>query len=172
MTSPQDDDWQLLARARKDPQALADLFFRHRDTVFRFAMARCGDEDQANDITQELFLRLASYRRPVFRRARFSTWLYRVTANIATDQWRRREPRAAGPAEEPGADAGSEAQADLDRVLATMDDLPERQRDVFHLRILEQWTVEETATALGISTGSVKTHLHRALGAVRAKLED
>ena len=172
MTNPQDDDWHLLARARKDTQALAELFYRHRDTVFRFAMARCGDEDLANDITQELFLRLASYRRPVFRRARFSTWLYRVTANIATDAWRRSAPRDLEPYEEPVTASGHEARADLERVLATMADLPERQRDVFHLRVLEQWSVEETAAALGISPGSVKTHLHRALGAVRAKLED
>ena len=124
MTDRQDDDWYLLARARKDPQALADLFYRHRDTVFRFAMARCGDEDLANDITQELFLRLASYRRPVFRRARFSTWLYRVTANIATDQWRRRAPAITEPYAEAEAASGDEARADLDRVIATMGDIP------------------------------------------------
>lgn len=172
MTSPQDDDWQLLARARKDPAALGDLFKRHRDTVFRFAMARTGDSELANDITQDLFLRIARYRRPVFRRARFSTWLYRVTANIATDQWRRQAAQLAAPIEEPGTAGGLEASIDLDRVLAVMDTLPARQREVFHLRILEQWSVEETAAALGINIGSVKTHLHRALGAVRSQLEE
>ena len=89
VTSPPDDDWSLLARARKDPAALAELFRRHRDSAWRFALARCGDPDLASDITQELFLRLAEYRRPVFRRAKFTTWLYRVTANLAVDEWRR-----------------------------------------------------------------------------------
>lgn len=172
MASLQDDDWQLLARARRDPAALGELFRRYRDTVFRFAMARTGDSDLANDITQELFLRLARHRRPVFRRAKFSTWLYRVTANIATDQWRRQAARPAAPLEEPVGAGGLEASIDLDRVLAVLDSLPARQREVFHLRILEQWSVEETATALGINIGSVKTHLHRALGAVRTQLEE
>lgn len=172
MTSPQDDDWQLLARARKDPAALGELFRRHRDSVFRFAMARTGDSDLSNDIVQELFLRLARYRRPVFRRAKFSTWLYRVTANIATDQWRRQTSQSAASIEDGGTPGGLEASTDLDRVLAVMDSLPARQREVFHLRILEQWSVEETATALGINIGSVKTHLHRALGAVRKQLEE
>ncbi len=172
MISPQDDDWQLLSRSRQDPEALAELFRRHRDTVFRFAMARTGDEELANDITQELFLRLATYRRPVFRKARFSTWLYRVTANIATDQWRRSKPQLAEPLQEPAAPGAEEAGADLDRVLAVMGELPRRQREVFHLRILEQWPEEDTAAALGINKGSVKTHLHRALGAIRTQLEE
>jgi RNA polymerase sigma-70 factor (ECF subfamily) len=172
VNSPQDDDWQLLTRTRKDPEALAELFRRHRDTIFRFAMARTGDEELANDITQELFLRLASYRRPVFRRARFSTWLYRVTANIATDEWRRRSQRQWEPLQEHAVPDNNEARADLDRVLAIMAELPARQREVFHLRILEQWPVEDTAATLGITIGSVKTHLHRALGAVRAQLEE
>jgi RNA polymerase sigma-70 factor (ECF subfamily) len=172
VTSPPDDDWQLLARGRRDPEALAELFRRHRDTVFRFAMARTGDSDLAHDITQELFLRLAGYRRPVFRRARFSTWLYRVTANITTDYWRRQRPGAEAPLEETTAATEAEASADLDRVLAVMATLPARQREVLHLRVLEQWSVEETAATLGITIGSVKTHLHRALGAVRTQLEE
>jgi RNA polymerase sigma-70 factor (ECF subfamily) len=172
VNSPQDDDWQLLSRSRRDPVALAELFHRHRDTVFRFAMARTGDEDLANDITQELFLRLAGYRRPVFRRARFSTWLYRVTANIATDEWRRKNRAHGEPLQEQAAPGTEEASADLDRVLDAMGQLPQRQREVFHLRILEQWSEEDTAATLGITIGSVKTHLHRALGAIRTQLKE
>ncbi len=174
MTRRQDDDWSLLARARRDPEALGELFARHRDSVFRFALARCGDEDTANDITQELFLRLASYRRPVFRKARFTTWLYRVTANLAVDEWRRQARHRAEPADEQVIAVKSEAEThtDLDRVMRAMGDLPERQRQAFHLRMLEQWSTEDTAAAMGVSTGSVKTHLARALVAVRTQLEE
>lgn len=174
MSSPPADDWDLLASVRRDPTALDTLFRRHRDTVFRFAYARLQNEDDANDLTQEVFLRLGSYRRPVFRRARFSTWLYRVTANLAADEWRRRQrvTTVAGNDEEAEAPANPAAAKDLDRVLALLPELPERQRETLVLRILEGWSVAETAAAMGISNGSVKTHLHRALESVRRQLED
>ena len=174
MTNPPDDDWSLLARAGKDPGALAELFRRHRDSAWRFALARCGDPDLASDITQELFLRLADYRRPVFRKAKFTTWLYRVTANLAVDEWRRQTRSEAGEFDERmrPVESGAEQQADLARVMAVMGTLPERQRQAFHLRMLEQWSTEDTAAAMGITTGSVKTHLQRALQAVRTHLEE
>jgi RNA polymerase sigma-70 factor (ECF subfamily) len=174
VTNRPDDDWSLLERARREPAALAELFRRHRDAVFRHALVRTGDTDAANDITQELFLRLAQYRRPVFRRARFSTWLYRVTANLAADAWRRvrRETRYEGTAPEITVCGNAEHEADLARVLKVMATLPDRQRQAFELRILEQWSTEETAAAMQISSGAVKTHLHRALTAVRTQLED
>ena len=56
--------------------------------------------------------------------------------------------------------------------MAVMGTLPERQRQTFHLRMLEQWSTEDTAAAMGITTGSVKTHLQRALQAVRTQLEE
>ena len=174
MTSPPDDDWSLLSRARRDRSALAELFRRHRDSVWRFALARCGDPELASDITQELFLRLADYRRPVFRKAKFTTWLYRVTANLAVDEWRRQARTEAGELDDAMSpvESGAEQQADLARVMAVMGTLPERQRQTFHLRMLEQWSTEDTAAAMGITTGSVKTHLQRALQAVRTQLEE
>ncbi len=174
MTGRPDDDWSLLARAGRDPQALETLFYRHRDTVFRQALARCGSRDLADDITQEVFLRLAGYRRPVFRRARFSTWLYRVTGNVAIDLWRKgKRTSTSGDAlpEQAVADT-SEQRLELERALSVMAALPERQRQAFELRILEQWSTEETAAAMQISKGAVKTHLHRALTAVRKQLEE
>lgn len=174
MTSPRDDDWELLARARRDPSALGELFRRHRDAVYRFAYARIGNVDDANEITQEVFLRLASYRRPIFRRARFTTWLYRVTRNLAVDEWRRRGRRGEVSLEavELPVSSSAEAYTDLGRVLALLDGLPPRQREAFQLRILEQWSLGETAAAMGISGGSVKTHLHRALSTIRKQLEE
>ena len=175
MSSPPDDDWSLFARVRREPGALDQLFRRHRDLVFRVAYARCGNESDANDITQEVFLQLANHRRPILRRARFTTWLYRVAANTATDAWRRRQRRAETGLDhflEPSAPGDAEARQELEQVLNLVATLPERQKQVFELRILEQWSLEETAAALGVSSGSVKTHLHRALGAVRKQLED
>ena len=166
MTSRQDDDWQLLARVRGDPEALAELFRRHRDTVFRIAFARTRNSEDANEITQEVFLRLAGYRRPVFRRARFTTWLYRVTANLVADEWRRRGRRQEISLEavvETGSESNAEFSADLARVLSVLGDLPRRQREAFELRILEQWSLGDDAaianeTRLGLETiGSGET---------------
>lgn len=172
--TPPVDDWTLLAVAGEERSALEMLFRRHRDTVFRFAYARLRDVESANDLTQEVFLRLARYRRPVFRGGRFTTWLYRVTANLAADEWRRRrrEPLVGEPSlPDEGREAMAAERVDCARVLAMLALLPRRQREAFELRILEEWSVAEAAAAMGVTEGSVKTHLHRALNAVRRELE-
>lgn len=172
--TPPVDDWTLLAVAGEERSALETLFRRHRDLVFRIAYARLRDVDAANDLTQEVFLRLARHRRPVFRGGRFTTWLYRVTANLAADEWRRRrrQPVACeGSLPDEGRESMAAEQVDLARVLAILARLPRRQREAFELRILEAWSVAEAAAAMGVTEGSVKTHLHRALNTVRRELE-
>ncbi len=166
------DDWTLLGRASREPAALATLFERHRDTVFRFAYGRLRDEDAANEATQEVFLRLAKLGRPMLRRAKFTTWLYQVTRNVAVDEIRRRARESGEPLlAEPRVEESATANAELNVVLRILETLPDRQREVFALRMLEGWSVGDTARAMGVSEGSVKTHLHRALNAVRQKLE-
>lgn len=154
------DDWDLLNRVRRDPNALETLFIRHRDFVYRLAWSRLADVARAEDVTQEVFYRLATSRRRFFKGARFQTWLYRVVVNQVVDLQRSltRLPPETTPTEV----AGPDLRSDLEQVMEALSDFPERQREVVLLRLLEGFSTEETARALRISRGSVKTHLHRA----------
>lgn len=166
-----EDDWDLLSAAGGDQTALSELFRRHRNFVFRMVLARLQDHHMAEDVTQEVFLALARRKPPLWRRARFRTWLYRVASNHAIDQIRkqRRSP-ISFPADPPMAKTDASRDGDqfydnrreLEQVFKALAELPERQRQVATLRLLEGLSTEETASMLSISSGSVKTHLHRA----------
>ncbi|MEM8934681.1 MAG: RNA polymerase sigma factor [Acidobacteriota bacterium] len=158
------DDWRLLLDGDA-PDRIGLLFERHRDYVYRLAWGFVSDPSLAEDVTQEVFLRLAR-KRPHWRpRARFTTWLYRVTLNVSRELGRRarKEPPTTDTVD-PTISAPDPALADLQVALAR---LPDRQREAVVLRHLEGLSTRETAQVMGCREGSVKTHLHRALAALR-----
>ncbi|MCG8459281.1 MAG: RNA polymerase sigma factor, partial [Holophagales bacterium] len=164
------DDWALL-EAAAGMAGLETLFERHRDYVYRLSVGFLGRLELAEDATQEVFLRLARTRRPFFRRrARFTTWLYRITLNVCRELRRRRRretPLDSPEVSDPVALPGDPTLSDLHAALLH---LPERQREAVVLRYLEGLSTRETAAVLGCGEGSVKTHLHRALAALRSNL--
>ncbi len=171
MTVNADDDWDLASRA--DSEAMDVLFRRHRDFVFRVLLSQTGSHATAEDLTQEVFLRVATRRKPFFKAAKFTTFLFRIAANLARDQRRRlrrevmledHHQEAPSLTQEPT--AGEDATL-LRTLAAALARLPERQRDVIIYRELEGLSNDETAQALGISGGSVKTHRSRALKQLR-----
>ena len=162
------DDWDLLARAPRDDAALTRLFERHRHYVFRVAWGVLSEEAAAEDVFQEVFLRMQSGRLTGKPRARFTTWLFRVAINTAREQARARrrvwghasaEDVLAARPDETADTERLDRLKDLGRVLAT---LPIRQREVVVLRFLEGFDTAETAEILGCREGTVKAHLHRA----------
>ena len=159
-----ESDWKLLPRSRRDEHAMAELFRRHRDFVFRLSFGFTGDRELANDVVQEVFLRL--YKVPIGVRitAKFTTWLYRVTLNVAREARRANQRYAVIELPEivdPNADATRDAR--LQELMAALETVSERQREVVVLRMLEGFTTKETAEAIGCGAGTVKVHLHRAL---------
>ncbi|MFK7957957.1 MAG: RNA polymerase sigma factor [Lysobacterales bacterium] len=166
------DDWDLANQA--DPAAMDELFRRHRDFVFRVLLGHTGNQAVSEDLTQEVFIRVATRRKPFFKSAKFTTFLFRIAANLVRDQVRRqrRELPLADIAEEhqrPDTEDDQQQDIGLSRALAAaLARLPKRQREVIILRELEQFTTEETAQHLGISTGSVKTHRSRGLHHLKA----
>ncbi|MEM1430262.1 MAG: RNA polymerase sigma factor [Pseudomonadota bacterium] len=170
------DDWDLLARASTDPCALEQLFSRHRHYVFRLAWGLLQNDSDANDVVQDVFFKMQTGRLKAAPRARFTTWLYRVTINTGREQGRRtRKTWGAAPAPEAAdglADAAADparldAREDLRRSLAA---LPLRQREVVLLRFFEGFDTQETAAILGCRAGTVKAHLHRATQTLRQVL--
>lgn len=178
-------------RVREVPATL-DLFLaRIERRAWRMARLALGDAEEAHDAVQDAMLRLVrSYRdKPA---EEWTPLFWGILRRRITDLQRRRKVRSIMvgwlgggrnddgeemPAWEP-ADHGPGPQRTLSDQQAwaavgeAVQGLPQRQREAFMLRTLEQLSVAETAAAMGCSEGSVKTHLSRALGNLRDVLED
>jgi RNA polymerase sigma-70 factor, ECF subfamily len=155
-----------------DDQAFERLMRRHNRRLFRVARSIVHDDDEAEDVLQEGYIRayqsLAGFR----GEARLSTWLTRIVVNQALQRRRRRETIVRSePADEATSDEVAAVEtpeslamrAELRRLIeASVDELPTAYRSVFVLRAVEGLSVSETATSLGISEASAKTRFLRA----------
>ena len=149
-----------------DPDALAR---QYAPAVYRLAYLRTGSRADAEDVMQEVFLRLIRAKPAFSGQAHAKAWLLRVTSNCVSDlfrlPWRRRE----GPLEEEAAvseapEAGSVTEAVLS--------LPVRYRIPIHLYYYEGYSVAEIAAITGRSEGTVKSRLFRARSLLRDKLNE
>lgn len=150
-----------------DREAFSVLFERYAPRVYRTALRITGDPGDADDATQEVFLRLHDQLHRFEERSSFSTWIYRVTVNLAIDRTRTQARR-------PGSIDGVDTQApdsatapaergDLERaVIAALSGLSEKLRTALVLRYLEDLSYEEIADVLECSIGTVKSRLARA----------
>lgn len=149
-----------------DPGTLAR---RYAPAVFRLAYARTGSRTDAEDIMQEVFLRLIRAG-PVFASEEHAkAWLLRVASNCANDlfrlPWRRREAPLADDLPAPEApETGSVTEAVLS--------LPARYRIPIHLYYYEDYSVAEIAKIIGRSEGTVKSRLFRARNLLRERLKE
>ena len=191
--SDADIDGALIARARAgDGEALDGLVVRHQDRVYNMAFRILGDREDALDVAQEVFLTVHRTIARFEARARFSTWLYRVTVNRCRDELRRRasrkharprslnaltrgsdgdddrgwEPAASGPSPQEMASSGEMGHW----IAAAIAALPEDAREVLVLRDVEECAYEEIAEVLSIPVGTVRSRLHRARGLLRDRL--
>ena len=165
------DDWQLLREP--DGQGLPVLFERHKDYVFRLAYGFCADYHLAEDVTQEVFLRIAKARSRRRPQAQFRTWLYRVVLNTSRELKRRHGRVANNDPPDPSHYRSPQQQVALSRDLnRALTALPDRQREVVVLRFYEGLSTEETAAVLNCRPGTVKSHLHRAVATLQQQLAD
>jgi RNA polymerase sigma-70 factor (ECF subfamily) len=145
------------------------LYYRYRDWAARLALRFSGNEADALDALQETFAYLAR-KFPGFRlTSKLTTFLYPTVKHFAQTA-RRRRTKAGGAAPLPDeliapVSGVSDPRAELAAVLGS---LPEAQREVVLLRFVDDFTLEEIATALGVPLGTVKSRLHQALQALRA----
>jgi RNA polymerase sigma-70 factor (ECF subfamily) len=178
------DDAFLIPRAAAgDRAAFRALVERHRTMVYRVALQYSGNHHDADDIAQEVFLKvfrsLGSFRQD----AQFTSWLYRIAMNACIDHARRAAPIAAAsadagdenplealPADTPGPEDHAYA-GELGVVLRdAIERLPPRQRLIFTMRHFEHLKLIEIAEALGLAEGTVKRQLHAAVHRLRATL--
>jgi len=168
------DDWDLLNQSTKDPSALSELFNRHQNYVYRLAFSQLQHQQSAEEVTQEVFYRLAKTKKRFFKAAAFRTWLFKVVQNMIQDQ-RRKNKRYQNQVDDQQvamrAAGQTESWTELSELSRHLAKLPGRQQQAVILRVLEGYSVAESAQAMGCSEGSVKTHLHRGLNAIRAMYE-
>jgi len=150
----------------------------HRDSAVRMAWRLLGgDAAAAEDVAQEAFVR-AHRSLPGFRGdAKLSTWFHRILLNEVQRhrRWRSLRERWSGELHAEPPDPRAPPQGDpalRRRVARALEALPRGQREVFVLVHLEGLTVVETAEATGRAVGTIKSHLHRALQALRTELGD
>lgn len=169
-------------------QEFADIVASHRVQIFRFLLASTRDVDLAETLTQECFLK--AHRNWARFRGESSpmTWLMRIAINLEKDHWRNRrlqfwrktqnnavdldEASEWLPSGERTAEQRMLAKEQVGRVWKAVEGLSERQKTVFLLRYVEDLELIEIARATGLSEGTVKAHLSRALSKVRAELRE
>lgn len=175
-----DPDVQLmLAFQRGDESAFAALFELYRARVLNTAYHFLGDKDAAQDVAQEVFVKIHTSRKTYRPDAAFSTWLYRVTANACFDELRKRKRSSiilpedtaelvADPAASPEAQAESNELAR--EVRSAIASLPESQRIAVVLQRYEGLSYQQIADVLKTSVPAIESLLFRAKHSLRVRL--
>ena len=161
-----------------DEAALAELYSLYFPRVYRYILARVGNPYDAEDLTEEVFLRvLDAIGRFQWREAPFSAWLFRIAHNAVISQRRKEGARGrtsplseALPVDSQGPEEMVANRLVLNEVMKAADTLPEAQRRVIGYRFAAGLTVAETARAMGKGEGNVKVIQHKAIAKLREML--
>ena len=166
-----EDDRLLVEAAQADPARFVELYERYVDRIYTFVSRRTRDRSTAEDVTSEVFQQaLAHLHRFEWRGVPFIAWLFRIAANVLADRWRRdaREPQPA-PADVPDRHELDEIERRV-MLFQLVDRLPDAQRQVIHLRFVEEKSIRDIAAAMKRSEGAVKQLQLRALENLRKEM--
>jgi len=153
---------EQLVRARKYDQALEQILQEYQGKVFRMALVILRDSGRAEEVTQDIFLKLWRALPAYDGRAAVSTWLYTIARNTCLSAVRAegyRRTSALDDVTEPGATSGTPLKLSVDQCVER---LPASQRQVVSLFYLQDRSVSEVAAMLDLPENTVKSHLHRA----------
>ena len=188
MTARSDIELMLAVQAG-DEEAFSVLVDRHRNAVVNLTYRYIGNRTDAEDLAQEVFLRVHRARNRYRPEAKFTTWLYRVAVNASLNELRNRKTRPThGASQLPGGETDGFVPALSDqsaasppeeaernelqeRVRAAVDLLPERQRMALLLNKFHGLSYEDLASTLELSIPAIKSLLVRARENVRQQIE-
>jgi len=180
--APDEDLEDLVRKAQTgNEEAFRRLVERCHAQVYRWALVRTGDADDADDVAQNVLVRLSTHLDRYDSRSRFTTWLYRVTANAAGGFFRRgaahrRMTARLAPWNSDAAAGGTDPlqhlhDAKLAGVVRTFFEiLPDRQREILDLADLQGFAPAEIAEMLKMNPTTVRAHLFRARRTLRARM--
>ena len=167
-------------RARTgDQQALADLYDWYMPRVYKYVVARVGNPAEAEDLTEEVFLKMlgaiSGFR---WREVPFSSWIFRIAHNCIATHYRRSAQRGGATSElsedmvdeRPDLALAVEERITIEEVRRASALLPDAQREVIALRFAVGLSIAETAKALGKREGNIKALQHKAVAKLQKML--
>lgn len=189
---PPTDEELMLRYAGGDVEAFEVLVSRHERALFYFILKSCANRARAEEILQEVFLRIIRHAKNYKPSAKFTTWAYTITRNLCVDAARKRGRASEISLDAPaGKDSDSPAMVDglpdtgarassvelerktfRRRLSQALDALPAEQREVFILREFSGLKFHEIAEATGTKVPTVKSRMRYALKALRGHLAD
>jgi len=149
-----------------------------KNKLFRFAFRLLDSEEEAKDVVQEVFIKVWSGREQMGEVQNWEAWCMRITKNLSLDRIRSRQRRATDSMED-GFDVKNETLSPLEtteqgesmqRINQLIARLPEKQRQVIHLRDVEGYSYQEICEILELDMSQVKVSLFRARNSVKEKL--
>lgn len=157
-----------------------EIIEKYADMVYRLAVNEMGNQDDAQDVFQEVFLRLVRYRERILTEEHLKAWLIRVTINCARKQqtgaWRKKvgfleQEDAERTPDESSANAFLEVENADSPVSSAVAGLPEKYRTVIYLFYYEEMSISEISVALSEKESTVKSKLHRAREMLKIELK-
>jgi RNA polymerase sigma-70 factor (ECF subfamily) len=180
-TSRGPDDRKLLERIRQgDTAAAGELFERHSPGLLRFTDRLLSDRGAAEEVTQEVFVKVITRAHQYDGRAEVASWLFAIAANACRDR-KRRERRASVVPLEAIAEPAHKGEGVESRLLSrerraavrqALSDLSEEQREALVLARYHGLPYSEIASVLGISVGAVKTRIFRAVETLKTRFTE
>jgi len=173
--APNPDDAELMGRVRSgELDRLSELFERHHRRLLGFFVRLVRDREAAEDLVQEVFVRLLKYRRTWRDGAEFTPWLFGIARNAAVDHFRGRPRELPENPDAPEPEAPTEApdhrveRDERERFLhAALGRLRPERREVLMLARFGELRYDRIGELLGCSSGAVKVRVHRALKELR-----
>lgn len=171
-----------------DKNAYSDIVSSYQQSLYYVCYRILGNQQEAEDVAQEAFVRAYINLHTFDTKRKFSTWLYRIATNLCIDRIRKKKPDYYLDADVPGTEGlnmYSQISSDeplpeeelekmelKDRIHYEINRLPEKYRTVIILQYIEELPLQEISDILGIPLGTVKTRVHRGREALRKQLGD
>ena len=183
----------MLAFQRGDARAFEELAKRHQRGIYNFVLRSVRERGRAEELLQEVFLRVVRSKDRYERTAKFSTWIYSIARNLCVDESRRarfrdhqsldaerrgKDGEGGGPmvarleSKSVPTDAAAEAPKLRERLQEAVAGLPEEQREVFVMRQVSGMSFREIGEAIGVPENTVKSRMRYALEKLREQLAD
>jgi RNA polymerase sigma factor (sigma-70 family) len=172
------DEQLMLAYREGDAGAFEALYKRHRGALYRFVLRAIKQNASAEELYQEVWIRVIEARGRYTPQARFTTWLYTIAHNLLVDHWRKKglqvvaldtedvAVESANPARH------AEGREALGRFMQALEALPAAQREAFLLHEEAGLTVEQIAAATGAGEEAAKSRLRYAMAKLKAAVDD
>lgn len=171
-----------------DQNAYSDIVSSYQQSLYHVCYRILGNQQEAEDVAQEAFVRAYINLHTFDTKRKFSTWLYRIATNLCIDRLRKKKPDYYLDADVPGTEglnmysqiASGERLPEeeiermelKDRIHYEINRLPEKYRTVIILKYIEELPLQQISDILEIPLGTVKTRVHRGREALRKQLGD